>query len=414
VVSIVHEDRLWGLVTAQHSQPRNLSQALRVAVELLAEAMSTRIAALESNTRSEQATQVRRFEQQLLEATASVGDWRHALAHDASVLLQPLKASGAVLAHEGEVLRCGEVPAGPDLQELLRWLASQPGPGPWHWACLGGHAPTLAGLTPRVAGVLAMRLSARRSDQLIWLRRQPSHLPPGHAQPWSRGDVALASALGRVLVDINAQANAVRLLIAQSQLARVRACLAEAPQAVVVADAAAGTFFANNAFLALAGRRRHECPDAAAFAMLFTDPSLAHQMLGHVRAEQRSWHGELALRRPDGCVLPVGVRAEPVPATDGALLGCMFIFEDLRPALNAETARQQLETSLARTGQLPQTQEGRQLVDALVSNTSLAATDIADSSVLALAAHSGPMLQALQAGAERTTALLARLRLFGN
>ena len=44
-------------------------------------------------------------------------------------------------------------------------------------------------------------------------------------------------------------------------------------------------------------------------------------MIGQVRAEQRAWRGEMALALADGSNLPVSLRAEPVPARDGSMLG---------------------------------------------------------------------------------------------
>ena len=114
VVSLVREGKLWGLIACHHYQPRNLPYAVRAACELLGEALSTRIAAIENYTRAQVALQVRRLEQRLIEATSTEGDWRLALFRNPRTVLQPLDATGAVLFHDGEVheLRRGAVDAG--------------------------------------------------------------------------------------------------------------------------------------------------------------------------------------------------------------------------------------------------------------------------------------------------------------
>ena len=48
VVSLVREGRLWGLIACHHYSPRNLRYAVRAAADMLAEVISTRIAAIEN------------------------------------------------------------------------------------------------------------------------------------------------------------------------------------------------------------------------------------------------------------------------------------------------------------------------------------------------------------------------------
>jgi chemotaxis family two-component system sensor kinase Cph1 len=48
VVSLVREGKLWGLIACHHYSPRNLRFAVRAAADLLAEVVSTRIAAIEN------------------------------------------------------------------------------------------------------------------------------------------------------------------------------------------------------------------------------------------------------------------------------------------------------------------------------------------------------------------------------
>jgi two-component system, chemotaxis family, sensor kinase Cph1 len=128
VVSLVREGRLWGLVAAHHYEPRNVRQSVRAACDLLAEVLSTRIAAIENYAHAQVAVLVRRLEQRLIEATSTEGDWRLALFRNPRTLLQPLEATGAALFTDDEVMTSGEVPSTPELRELLP-LGRPAGPG---------------------------------------------------------------------------------------------------------------------------------------------------------------------------------------------------------------------------------------------------------------------------------------------
>ncbi|MBK7460125.1 MAG: GAF domain-containing protein [Betaproteobacteria bacterium] len=442
VVSLVREGRLWGLIACHHYAPRHVSFAVRTATELLAEVIATRIAAIENYARAQVAIQVRRLEQRLIEATSTEGDWRLALVRNPRLLQQPLQATGAALFHEGEVLTCGEVPSTPELRALMQWIDVQAGDSaPFACSAVGRDHPALASVTPTASGVLAVRLSAVRPDYLVWFRKEqlqsvtwagdptkpmidndPLKLSPrrsfaawseivrGTAAPWTAADLALASAFGDALIDIIVQVNAVRLLIAEHQLSQVRATVADSKEAVVVASAAGDAFYANAAFHRLAEREPDECRTLEALLALFAQPALVRQMMGQVRAEQRAWRGEMALLRPRGEPLPVSVRGEPVPARDGALLGFIFIFNDLSEHKRAEAARLRLESSLSRTGRGQGTPNGSDVLGAIIANASLAAMDIADGGAGPVVA---PLLQEVEAAATRAALLYARIRGLG-
>ena len=110
VVSLVVGGRLWGLISCHHYVPRFVYFEVRAVCELLAEAIATRIAALESFVQAQSELTVRRLEQRMIEAISREGDWRGALFDSSQSLLQPVGASGAALLYEGQVLSTGEVP----------------------------------------------------------------------------------------------------------------------------------------------------------------------------------------------------------------------------------------------------------------------------------------------------------------
>jgi hypothetical protein len=189
----------------------------------------------------------------------------------------------------------------------------------------------------------------------------------------------------------------------------------------VVADAGRKVFHANDAFLALARCSRAQCADLDALLSRFVDPEHAHQVIGQLQAERRPWRGELMLKlgARDGALaatLPVAVRAEPVPARDGTLLGLIFIFEDLSESRRADAARRQLETSLSQAGRQIGGQAARrrsdaadELVSAILSNASLAAMDVGEGG--SEQAPAGQLAH-LEAATRRATSLYGRIRQF--
>ncbi|MDE2566569.1 MAG: GAF domain-containing protein [Burkholderiales bacterium] len=423
-LSLVRDGRLWGLVVCHHAGPCRPPPTLRAAAALLAEAASTRIAALENHARARAVLQVQQLARRLIEATAAEGDWRAALVRDTQALLQPLAADAALLFQGELALASGGTPVSPELRALGRWVRSQPFAGGLFQASaetteVAGAAEAAPEALPTGAGLLALALPSAGGDLLVWLRQAPG--PGRRAAPWTDADLALARCYAAALADILAQVDAVRWLIAERQAAQAREAVRASPEPMVVGDASGRCFRANMAFRRLVG----DWPEAdtgtdggrgcelSVLAQRFAEPTRLLHLIGQLRAERRPWRGELALRR-GGPLLRV--RAEPVPAADGGLLGLVFLFDDLTASRDADQARRRLESVLAQAGQpLRGRGAGRRagadedLMAAILANASMAAMDIADHEPAPPAAA---QLQALEGSARRATRLYDQLRDF--
>ena len=451
VVSLVREGRLWGLIAAHHDSPRAISPVLRAACDLLAEVAATRIAAIENYAHAQVAILVRRLEQRLVEATSTEGDWRLALFRNPRTLLQPLEATSAALFHDGEWLTSGEVPSTPELRQLLQWVDGRYADAPFATASVGRDDPALESLTPMASGVLAVKLSSQRPDYLMWFRKEqlrtvtwagdpakptvnddPLTLSPrrsfaawseivrGTALPWSAAELALGRAIGTSLVDIIVQVNAVRLLVAEHQLAGVRATVRNSREPVAIADGSGHLLFANPAFTALTGRAPDSLSTLDALAAVFSEPAQLRAGLESVRNLHQAWRGELGLLRSGGGgdPLPVGLRIELVPGREGQVLGYILVLSDLSDSHRADAARRHLEDALhqaSRGGRREGGPDGPgspadQVFRAILTNASLAAMDIADSSG---GPGVAPLLEEVEASTRRAAVLYARVRQLG-
>jgi light-regulated signal transduction histidine kinase (bacteriophytochrome) len=172
VASLIHEGKLWGLISCHHYSAKYLSYDLRAAVELVAEVVSTRISALEHFAEAQAEVLVRRLEHRLIEATATDGNWRRALFDTPRQLLQPVGATGAALLFDGEVEITGEVPSTPDLRALFAFLDTQAMEPVFACSSIAKLAPQLGALTAVAAGVLAVRLGGGPGEYLVWFRRE--------------------------------------------------------------------------------------------------------------------------------------------------------------------------------------------------------------------------------------------------
>jgi PAS domain-containing protein len=284
------------------------------------------------------------------------------------------------------------------------------------------------------SGVLAVKLSTTRPEYLIWFRKEQLHsvtwagdpnkpfvgdspldLSPrrsfaawseivrGTALPWTPVEVALARAVGVALVDIIIQVDAVRLLIGENQLGRMRAAVKCSRAAVTVADAQGRVLYASDAFWQLfeASKKSINSLDDLSTALLPAD-ALKHAFKSIGRSRQ-SWRGEAVLQQPTEA-LPLAVRVEAVLSSDGSLVGYVVSFSDLSDAQRAASARHQLESSLQPAGR-----DADDIILAILTNASMAAMDIVDGQHDATTA---PQLNEVELSAHRASRLYRRIRYF--
>jgi PAS domain-containing protein len=417
VASLVVGGRLWGLVACHHYSRKLLHIETRAICELLAEAMATRIAALESFAQAQGELSVRRLERRMMEAISRDGDWRAALFDHPQAMLQLLSATGAALAFEGQVLTAGEVPSTPDIRAICKWLDGRPPARPHISGALGQEEPDFARLASVSCGLVAMPISTVPGEYLVWFRPElvrtvtwggnpfkavvigddPADLSPrrsfakwhqlveGSCEPWTPADVTAARLLGESVADVVLQFRAVRFLIAQDQLAQASRLVRNSDLPVVVADPEGRIVLSNEAFekvLMTAHRHLRSIEDIAQF---FEDGPAFRQGLVQFVRSRRSWRTEVKLRAESGRNAAFLVRADPVLAPPQRLLGFVLLFTDLSKRKAVDSARRRLQEEVFEHHRTlphqlsPQSElMFRNLLTSIVANAQLAAFEITD------------------------------------
>ncbi|MBA4285338.1 MAG: PAS sensor protein [Xanthomonadaceae bacterium] len=446
VVSLVREGRLWGLIACHHYAPRYVPYPVRAVLELLAEVISTRIAAIENYVQSQVEVLVKRLELRMIEATSTDGDWRTALFRNARTLLTPVEATGAALFHDGEVMTAGDVPSTPDLRALLAWVSAQPVEGGvYTCSSVVRRNPGFASMAATASGVMAVPLSPSRPDWLMWFRKEqpceytwagdpakpllnddPLTLSPrrsfaawseivrGTAAPWTRAETVLAKAIGQTLIDIILQIQAVRLLIAQHQLNLVRSQVGNSKDPVVIADPDGRILYSNETFQRLPGSPGSHLETLDDLGKLFLEPDEVRERLGRLRRSRLPWRAEVALVTAGRESLPLGIRADVVPGAGDSILGFIVILSDLTARKQTESARRHFETTLlqaerdlAEASGSARLRESDEVMGAILANANVAAMEIADA---AGGDEIAPLLEELEASTQRAAALYRRLR----
>ena len=445
VASLMVAGRLWGLVSCHHYAPLSVPYETRVVVELLAETVATRLAALESFVQAEAELMVQRLEQRLVEAISRDGDWKSALFEHARSLLQPLDAGGAALLFEGEVRTTGEVPGTHELRRIGAWLDAQTPKGEVAVASLGLVDPAFATLKPVASGLLAMPLSRAPGEYLIWFRPErirtvtwggnpfkpvivgndPSDLSPrrsfsqwhqvveGTADPWTPANLNAARLIGSTLADVVLQFRSVRMVIAQQQLEQVSDKVKLSEQPVITATPDGRILLINAAFKRLMNAELQEIASVNDLPALFAESDAVRRSLDDLLRHRNIWRGEVRLLLQQNEAVPLRVRADAVMSAPDQVLGFVFLFTDLTERKAAENARRSFQEGLIGRHQMHGLQLNskadllyRNLLSSVVGNAQLAALEITDSMELA---QIPAKLESVQASVARSRELLEHL-----
>nr|WP_280818862.1 GAF domain-containing protein [Thiorhodococcus minor] len=350
-------DRLWGLVVCHHRTPRFVHYPVRAACELLAETVATRITALEAAAETAAEARIRGVEARLIAAISRHGDWRPGLTDDGALLAGPIAATGAVVAYDGQIDTYGETPSEGRLREILEWLDARARKAVLAASVVGDEQASEGHLGPSAYALLAAPLSSADGEYLLWLRSaaaeglgrhagsasstafaaHPSQwlghgsmgaamLTTGRLLPrWSTLDRITARLLGEAVGDVIQQFRAVRVLIAQAQLAQAKSKLELASQPVLIADAQGAVLCTTPAWDAtpgLAGKRLEVLQDLASLCIEAAD---VERHLRELVTLQRAWRGRIRLRGDDAATGRYLARADAVLAAPGRVLGLVVI-----------------------------------------------------------------------------------------
>lgn len=415
VVSLMVGGKLWGLVACHHYQPRFIHFELRAVCELLAEAIATRITALESFAQSQSELFVQRLEHRMIESISREGDWRSAIFDASQSILQPVRASGAALVYEGQVTTVGEVPGTHDIREIAAWLTRQPRGSVLSTSSLGLDVKEFVPLTAVASGIAAAPISNHPGEFLMWFRPErvrtvtwggdpkkpfvigntPADLSPrrsfakwnqvveGTSDPWTPADLAAVRTIGQSVADIVLQFHAVRTLIAQEQLDQFSRQVASSDHPVVIADINGKILLINDAFTSMLPDGYPPPQRLEDLALAFVDPIDFRRNVGELIQRQRGWRGELLLREAGGETRSLLVRADPVAPSRDRALGFVLIFNDNADRRAAEAARSRFQEGILKSSQIsglrldPQSDVVYQnLLSSVVENAQLAALEI--------------------------------------
>ncbi len=231
-IAIVRHDRLWGMISCHHREPRLPPYSLRTVAELLSQTFSLmldRILVAQANALRERA---RHLNDRLLLRLAGGVTLADSLPMIEALLREAVPHDGISLFAGGEYRASGMAPDEAEFHAIAPLLASTLGGGTHATTRLADQMPAAEAFASHAAGALVLPLSRGTRDALVLWRRpldrvirwagdpaktaaapgdllQPrtsfaawQETVRGHSAEWSADDCEIAARLRRTLIEV--------------------------------------------------------------------------------------------------------------------------------------------------------------------------------------------------------------------
>jgi len=169
-ISLIHEGRLWGLISCQHRTPLKIPFDVRIACELLAQMVSMRLGTVEAREDGDYKLAMREGISGVVKAVAGSTEIGDRLASIVDSTFDWLRCSGVAVVDRQVVARSGMVPDDGAVRDLLSWIETISDEPATALDDLGRSYPAAPSLAGSAAGVLAISVTRRPPVTIAWFR----------------------------------------------------------------------------------------------------------------------------------------------------------------------------------------------------------------------------------------------------
>lgn len=169
-VSLIQQQKLWGLISCHHSSPKFIPYDVRTICEFLGQLMSTELANKEANENLDYKLQLKNIQGQFVERLSKSNDFVQELIADPEALLQLTGAMGAAICDNEEITLIGKTPQLDQLRPLLTWIPQQFNQDIFVTDALSHLYPQAEEYKATAGGLLAMAISKTQQLYVLWFR----------------------------------------------------------------------------------------------------------------------------------------------------------------------------------------------------------------------------------------------------
>ncbi|MBG8552705.1 ATP-binding protein [Hymenobacter guriensis] len=169
-ISIIQDDKLWGLIMGHHYSPRLVSYELRDLSLFIGKTFSALLKNKEQQADREYLQQARTNRLRLFEKMTTQANFIEGLYKYKPSLLDVIDCGGAAICFEGDIITLGNTPTKLQIQELVLWMQQNARQDVFQTSSYALHNPEGMAIRATASGILAISLAKEPGDYIFWFR----------------------------------------------------------------------------------------------------------------------------------------------------------------------------------------------------------------------------------------------------
>ncbi|MEH2174356.1 ATP-binding protein [Nostoc sp.] len=169
-ISLMHEQKLWGLIACHHSSPKYISYNIRTICEFIGQVMSVELANKEASEDVDYKSQLKSLQTQFVEGLSQAEYFLDGIVQMKSQLLNLVSATGAMICSGDQYIQVGKTPSESEVNALLDWIKPQLHHNLFETRSLTKNYPAAESFKAIASGVLALEISKVHHNYILWFR----------------------------------------------------------------------------------------------------------------------------------------------------------------------------------------------------------------------------------------------------
>ncbi len=173
-ISIINENKLWGLIACHNYSPKYVDYEIRKACEFIGQFASIEILNQQEQTLSFYRQKVKSVQEQLRQALANESNYLgNIFQRHESNLLKLFQAPGTAILLEDKITLLGQTPSKAETQKLVNWLINSHRQEIFYTNSLSNIYPNARKFSHGISGILIISIFLnQRSYHIIWFRAE--------------------------------------------------------------------------------------------------------------------------------------------------------------------------------------------------------------------------------------------------
>ncbi|WP_138497615.1 sensor histidine kinase [Nostoc sp. PA-18-2419] len=169
-ISIMKNQKLWGLIACHHQSPKYVPYEIRNACEFLGQITSVELSAKEDSEDSEYKIHLKSVYSKLIEYISAGNNFIEGIIQHQPNLLELVDAQGAVVYFEKEYFSIGNTPEKQEIQNLIEWISQNVYEEIFYTNSLSQVYPDAEKFGDIGSGLMALSFSKIQKNYILWFR----------------------------------------------------------------------------------------------------------------------------------------------------------------------------------------------------------------------------------------------------